>query len=192
MIKKNKILAISTFVFLTLVLFSCKHSLTEVKEIGNFEELPVKESFEVTYLRSQHGLVGNRMYAPLVQQFKNRNTIMPLGFKLEFLDSNLNTTAFLEANYGEILREEGRMIARDSVILINFKNEELYTEELIWVQDSARVFTDKYVKIVRNDVVIHGKGFESKEDFSEYVIKKITGQYYLDEETITGKDDEKD
>ena len=115
---------------------------------------------------------------------------MPLGFKLEFLDSNLNTTAYLEAKYGEMLSEDKRMIARDSVILINFKDEELYTEELIWVQDSSRIFTDKYVKIVRNDVVIHGKGFESKEDFSHYVIKKITGQYYLDEETITGKKNE--
>ena len=189
MTKKNKILSISTIVFLTLVLFSCENTLTEVKEIGNFEETPIKESFEVTYLRSQHGLVVNRMYSPLVQQFKNRNTIMPLGFKLEFLDSNLNTTAYLEAKYGEILSEDKRMIARDSVILINFKDEELYTEELIWVQDSSRVFTDKYVKIVRDDVVIHGKGFESKEDFSQYVIKKITGQYYLDEDKITGKDE---
>jgi LPS export ABC transporter protein LptC len=114
---------------------------------------------------------------------------MPNGFKLEFLDSNLNTTALLEANYGEILSEEKLMIARDSVILINFKDEELYTEELIWVQDSSRVYTDKYVKIVRNDVVIHGKGFESKDDFSHYVIKKITGQYYLDEETLKGRKD---
>ena len=189
MTKSKKILSISTIVFLTLVLFSCKNTITEVKEIGNFEEIPLKESFEVTYLRSQHGLVVNRMYAPLVQQFKNRNTIMPLGFRLEFLDSNLITTAYLEAKYGEILSEDGRMIARDSVILINFKDEELYTEELIWVQDSSRVFTDKYVKIVRDDVVIHGKGFESKEDFSQYVIKKITGQYYLDEDKITGKNE---
>ena len=172
------------------MLFSCKNSIDEVKEIGDFKELPAKETFEVTYLRSQNGRVNNRLYAPHVQQFRNRNTIFPEGFKLEFLDSNLVPTAFLEANYGEMLSEEKIMIARDSVILVNFKKEELYTEELIWQQDSAKIYTEKYVKIKRDDVVIHGKGFESNEDFSQYVIKKITGQYYLDEETFSDEEND--
>jgi len=175
-----------------MVLFSCRNTITEVKEIGEFEEVPAKESFEVTYLRSQHGRVVNRLYSPVVQQFKNKNTIMPLGFKLEFLDSNLVASAYLESNYGEMNSEEKVMIARDSVILVNYKKEELYTEELTWQQDSAKIFTDKYVKIKRKDVVIHGKGFESNEDFTHYVIKKITGQYYLNDETFTEENEEGD
>lgn len=167
-----------------MVLFSCENSIQDVKEIGDFEELPVKESFNVTYLRSQKGRVVNRLYAPEVQQFKNRNTVFPMGFKLEFLDSNLNMNAMLQAKYGEILSEKQMMIARDSVILINLKQEELFTEELIWKQDSAKIYTEKYIKIVRNDVVIHGKGFESTEDFSNYVIKKVTGQYYIDDASL--------
>lgn len=179
-------------VILTMVLFSCQNSIDEVKEIGNFEELPYKESYDVTYLRSMNGRVGNRLHAPVVFQFVNKNTIMPKGFKLEFLDSNLLASAYLEAKYGEIISAKGLMIARDSVILVNFKKEELYTEELIWQQDSAKIYTDKYVKIKRKDVVIHGKGFESNEDFSHYVIKKITGQYYLNDESLDQDEDEED
>lgn len=164
------------------MLFSCKNTIEEVKEIGSFDEVPVKESFEVVYLRSQHGVVSNRLTTPVLEQYKNKRTLMPQGFLLEFLDSNMNTNAYLEAKYGEIISADNKMIARDSVILVNFKNEELYTEELIWQQDSAKIFTDKYIKIVREDVVIHGKGLESSEDFSKYVIKKVTGQYYIDEE----------
>ena len=174
-----------------MVLFSCKNTINEVKEIGEFEELPLKESFDVTYLRSLNGKVGNRLFAPLVYQYKNKNTIMPKGFKLEFLDSNLVASAYLEAKYGEIISSTGLMIARDSVILVNFKKEELYTEELIWQQDSAKIYTDKYIKIKRKDVVIHGKGFESNEDFSHYTIKKVTGQYYLNDD-LGGNDEGKD
>lgn len=175
-----------------MVLFSCKNSIEEVKEIGEFEELPVKESYNVIYLRSQHGLVSNRLTAPLLEQYKNKKTIMPQGFLLEFLDSNLNTSAYLQAKYGEIINSENKMIARDSVILVNFKNEELYTEELTWQQDSAKIYTDKYIKIKREDVVIHGKGLESSEDFSKYVIKKVTGQYFLDEESVESSEKKKD
>lgn len=175
------------------MLFSCQNSINDVKEIGEFEELPVKESFNVTYLRSQNGQVSNRLFAPIVHQYNNRNTIFPEGFKLEFLDSNHVTNAFLQANYGEMISEEKTMIARDSVILVNFKKEELFTEELIWKQDSAKIYTDKYIKIKREDVVIHGKGFESNEDFSNYVIKKVTGQYYLNDTSIEngGNEDDK-
>ena len=183
---QNKIV-LSTFALLASVLFSCTNTISEVKEIGEFKELPVKESFNVTYLRSHRARVSNRLTAPVVHQFKNSNTVMPEGFLLEFLDSNLATTAYLEANYGEIIREENLMIARDSVILVNFKNEELYSEELIWSQDSAKIYTEQYIKIKRDDVVIHGKGFESTEDFSKYTIKKVTGQYYLDEEELDGE-----
>ena len=172
-----------------IVLFSCSNSIKEVKEIGDFKELPAKESFNVTYLRSQNGRVGNRMYSPVVQQFRNKNTIMPEGFKLEFLDSNLVASSHLQAKYGEIISEDQLMIARDSVILVNYLKEELYTEELIWMQDSGKIYTDKYVKIKRKDVVIHGKGFESNEDFSQYVIKKITGQYYLDDSSFANEED---
>ena len=174
---------------MTMLLFSCQNTIEEVKEIGDFKEVPAKESFEVTYLRSQHGKVMNRLYAPIVQQFKDKRTVMPLGFKLDFLDSNLNTSAYLQAKYGEMISEKQIMIARDSVILVNSKKEELYTEELTWQQDSAKIYTDKYVKIKRQDVVIHGKGFESNEDFTQYVIKKITGQYYLNDES---SDDEEE
>jgi LPS export ABC transporter protein LptC len=175
---------ISTIAFMVIVLFSCENSINKVKELGDFQELPMKESYNVTYLRSQNGRVVNRLYSPHVQQFKNRNTVFPIGFKLEFLDSNLNTNAYLQAKYGEILSEDQMMIARDSVILVNFKHEELFTEELIWKQDSAKIYTDKYIKIKRNDVVIHGKGFESSEDFSTYVIKKVTGQYYVEDSSF--------
>lgn len=175
-----------------MVLFSCKNSMESVTEIGDFIELPMKETYNVTYLRSQHGRVGNRLYAPVVQQFKNRNTIFPEGFKLEFLDSNLIPNAYLQAKYGEMLSEDKMMIARDSVILVNFKKEELYTEELIWKQDSAKIYTDKYIKIKREDVVIHGKGFESTEDFSSYVIKKVTGQYYLEDSSIDNEEYEQE
>lgn len=175
-----------------MVLFSCKNSIESVTEIGEFVELPVKETFNVTYLRSQHGLVSNRLYAPVVLQYKNRKTTFPEGFKLEFLDSNLVPNAFLQAKYGEMLPEENRMIARDSVILVNFKKEELFTEELIWKQDSAKIYTDKYIKIKREDVVIHGKGFESTEDFSNYVIKKVTGQYYLEDSSINNEENEEE
>ena len=179
---------LSTVTFLVIVLFSCKNSIEEVKEIGNMEELPVREVYHVTYLRSVRGNVQHRLFTPLLKEYKNKNIYFPKGFSIQMLDSNLTVTADLQAKYGEILNDEKKMIARDSVIFVNIKGEELFTEELIWQQDSGRIYTNKFVKIKKPEVVILGKGLESNEDFSKYVLKDISGEYYIDDKKY---DDEK-
>jgi hypothetical protein len=50
------------------------------------------------------------------------------------------------------------------------------------VQDSAKVFTDKFVTIERSDGVIYGKGMISDQNFTNYVIKEPTGVIYLNED----------
>jgi len=172
------------------VLFSCNNTIEEVKEVGDLEEKPVKESFNVTYLRSLNGKITNRLISPYVKQYKNNDAIFPEGFLLEILDSNLEVTARLQAKFGHVFSESKKMIARDSVIFINIENDELFTEELIWQQDSGRIYTDKFVKIKKKDVVLLGKGLESNEDFSKYVLKNISGEYYFNENEFSDEKDE--
>jgi len=74
------------------------------------------------------------------------------------------------------------MIARDSVVFVNDADETLKTEELIWVQDSAIVYTDKFVTIERSTGVIYGKGLVANENFTNYEIQQTAGEFYLDEE----------
>ena len=67
----------------------------------------------------------------------------------------------------------------EQVVFVNAKGERLETEQLTWDQDSARVHTDKAVRIQRGPDVIHGMGLDAVEDFSQYVIHRITGQLYM-------------
>ena len=172
---------LSTSTFLVLVLFSCNNSIEQVKEVAETGEKPIKESFNITYLRSVKGTMTNRLKSPYVKQYKNGDTVFPDGFLLEILDSNMNVSAHLEANFGHIFKESQKMIARDSVVFVNVENDELNTEELIWQQDSGRIYTDKFVKIKKTDVVLLGKGFESNADFSKYSVKNVSGEYFFDE-----------
>lgn len=188
MLEKKSIL--STLILVILVLFSCNNTINEVKEVGDTEEKPVKESFNVTYLRSLKGNMTNRLKSPYVKQYKNNDAIFPQGFVLEILDSNFEVTARLQAKFGHIFNKNKRMVARDSVIFVNIDHDQLYTEELIWQQDSGRIYTDKFVKIKKKDVVLLGKGFESNEDFSKYVVKNISGEYYFNDEAFEDEKNE--
>ena len=69
------------------------------------------------------------------------------------------------------------MYAQGNVCLSNIKDEFLYAEELYWNQKTKKVYSEKFVKIETPDEVIYGEGFESDEEFTSYVIKKIKGSY---------------
>jgi hypothetical protein len=57
----------------------------------------------------------------------------------------------------------------------------LKTEYLIWDKKKAKIYSDQFVKIIQKDgQVTTGTSFESNQDFSEYVIKNLKGQMYLD------------
>ena len=103
-------------------------------------------------------------------------------FELTFFDNRGEFDGRLTAMNGYIRGDKALMIATDSVVFINRLDEELLTEELIWEQDSAIVYTNKFVTINRAETVLYGTGLESDENFTNYVIKNPTGEFFIDEE----------
>lgn len=67
------------------------------------------------------------------------------------------------------------MEASGQVVFVNSRGERLDTEQITWYQDSARIYTDKAVRIQRGDNIIHGQGLVAAEDFSRYRVKRVTG-----------------
>ena len=53
----------------------------------------------------------------------------------------------------------------------------MYCDELYWVRShtDAEFYTDKPVRIRRKTEIIDGIGMEAKQDFKEWLIKKVTG-----------------
>ena len=63
-----------------------------------------------------------------------------------------------------------RITARDSVVMTTVKKEKLETAELIWDEKTAKVYTDKFVKVTKPGEVIYGFGLEAEQDFSYWKI----------------------
>lgn len=109
-----------------------------------------------------------------------KRTELSGGVELVFFDTTGVQRSVLTARRGLILPKEKRMEVFEQVVFVNSKGERLETEQLTWDQDSARVHTDKAVRIQRGPDIIHGMGLDAAEDFSHYVIHRITGQLYME------------
>jgi LPS export ABC transporter protein LptC len=169
------------------VLFSCEsNELEKVLKFSDFETPPTRSTTDVVYTFTDSGRVQNKLEAGQVDQFQSPDSTYSLlsnGFKLTFFTNSGNFDGRLTARNGWISGDNSKMIARDSVIFVNRDGETLHTEELTWVQDSAKVFTDKFVTIEREDNTIYGKGMVSDQNFTNYVINEVTGVIYIDEES---------
>jgi LPS export ABC transporter protein LptC len=169
------------------VLFSCtSNTVDQVLEYTEDGVVPVRITIGVTYEFTEGGLTKNTLYAARAEQFQTPDSSYNLlsgGFQLNFYDEAQVLDGRLTAKKGFISGDNSMMIARDSVVFVNKVGETLYTEELIWVQDSAVVYTNKFVTIERADDIIYGKGLVSDERFTNYVIKDPTGIFYLKEDT---------
>jgi LPS export ABC transporter protein LptC len=168
------------------ILFSCgTNDLEEVLIYGDGEIYPMRTTIGVTYLFTDSGRVKNQLQTGRMEQFQLADSSYSLlsdGFSLTFYTEAEEFDGRLTAKNGFIKGDNSLMIARDSVVFVNNVGETLHTEELTWVQDSAKVFTDKFVTIERADGVIYGKGLISDQNFTNYVIKEPTGVIYLSEE----------
>jgi LPS export ABC transporter protein LptC len=181
-------IAVPTYRFLsillaTALLFSCQNEISEIKAVTDPQNLPIQTSYGAEYVYSEKGKIRNILRAGQLDQYAGENGYLEAqgGLTFVFLDSLEKEEARLTAIRGVYYEKEKKMVVRDSVQLRNAQNEMLETQELIFLQDSGKIFTDKFVTIRTSDAVFQGHGLESNDSFTKYRILKPSGQYYLNE-----------
>ncbi len=167
-------------------LLSCKNDLEKVAAVELPEAVPDRVTKQAEYLYSDSGIVRNRLRAGTITEWGGADgrTELSDGLELIFYDAAGAPGSRLTARRGLIEERTRRMEVMEDVVFVNAKGERLETERLVWVQDSARVRTDQAVRIQRGQDVIHGLGLDAAEDFSSYVIKRVTGMVHLAADTL--------
>lgn len=139
--------------------------------------MPIRTASNVEFIYSESATVKIKVKAPKMEEYGGEKNYMEMteGIEVLFYDSVQKVSTTLTANYAINRIAENVMEAQNDVVVVNEKGEKLNTEKLFWVQDSAKIYSDDFVKITTADEVITGEGLEATEDFSKYKIKKIKG-----------------
>lgn len=166
------------------MLFSCENDMMAVIKLSAKDSIPDVTIINVNNKRSEMGKLILELTAPKMISYQTRDayTEFPNGLKIIFYDSIMQPKSELTANYGISWDNKHTMQARGNVIILNFqKHEQLNTESLLYDQNTKKVSTDEFVKITTPDRIIMGKGMESDELFGNWVIKNVTGTFYVEE-----------
>jgi len=169
---------------LTVLLAACDNLKTENKQLFTPEDTQVVIAKDVEILYSDSAILRVRVQGPVLYNYDDRENPrqeFPGGVKIDFLEADLSVKSTLTAKTAVRFPEKGQIVARDSVELNTIKQEKLETEELIWDEKTAKVHTDKFVKVTKPGEIIYGYGLEAEQDFSYWLIKVPKGRIKVDQ-----------
>jgi len=172
------------FVFSTIIFFSaCQNDIKIVNTVVNKDLLPVESAKDVETIYSDSAQILVIVKAQLLNRFEGEKAYseMPEGIIVNFYDSLMNVKSKLTANYAISYERENIMEAKNNVVVVNEKKEQLNTEHLVWDQKKAIIYSDKFVKINTGKEILWGDGMEADERFDKWKIKKPKGSITIKE-----------
>ena len=166
------------------MLLSCRQNkMEDVRALSPKEKVPVTAAKDVKMLYSEEAAIKVTVKSPIMNQYiegDERYIEMPEGINVKFYDSVDKVKSRLRSNYAINYQTKNRMEAKNDVVVVNEKNEQLNTEHLIWDQKAKKIYSDVFVKITTPDKVFFGEGMESDERFENWKLKKVKGTFSVD------------
>lgn len=180
---RNTIWRIPAILWVAGFFFSCSNEIEEIEALTEESKLPAQTSMNAVFNYTEEGLLKNRLEAGQVDRYLGEDARIHVskGFVMYIYDSVQVVEAEIHAEQGVYDEDNFQMIARHDVVLNNSKGDTLFTEELIWQQDSNKVYTDKFVTIHSTQGTLHGKGLTSNETFTSYSIWKPVGDIIVEQ-----------
>lgn len=181
---KHRVVFLAPAMLGILLLLSCEQNIDTIKN-DEILTLPVRTAKNFQTLFMDSGKVQLIMSAPLMETYQNTDepySEFKSGINVDFHDGHKNPIASATSKYAKHFDKKSLWELKDSVVVINEANEKLETEQLFWDEEKDLIYTDRFVKITREDQTIMGTGFESDSRLLSPKIKRVTATIYLKDE----------
>lgn len=182
---KRYFLSIPALILGAGMFVSCKNEIREIRAATDAIEMPVQTTYGAEYFYTEQGKLKNKLVAAQLDQFVGDQQRVEVsgGFEMVIFDSLEQPEAFILAENGVMLQTRNTLIARDNVRVFNIDGDTLKTEELTWLQDSARIFSNTHVTVISPKGTFTGDGFTSDERFETYTITNPVGRFAVQQDS---------
>jgi LPS export ABC transporter protein LptC len=161
---------------------SCENNIKDVENLGKSSP-GVEEGKNIESFLSQGGKMKAKLTAPLMLRYllDTPRVEFPKTMHVDFYDSLITVESQLDSKFGRYFENENRVFLRDSVRVFSRKGDTLWTDELYWDQNKGEFYTDKKVKVRKeNDAqYIHSIGMRSNLNFTNITFYNIQSDSYL-------------
>lgn len=183
----HKIVAVIALMAATFLFHGCVNDSEKIQQVSQNEvTMPLTVQKDIVYEYSDSSRIRLRIESPEVQDFSHEDEpylLFPKGIDVTFFDKLGKPESKLRANYAKRLNKKELWEGRGDVQVENNQGHKLFTEQLFWNEKDQKIFTEEFVKIVKDDEVIMGTGMEADQSFESYTMGNISGELRIDEPT---------
>jgi len=176
---------IISIVLAVAMLMSCQNNIEVISLLTNINNLPSHTTINLETIYTDSAKIQLKIKSKLVKRFnleEGSYLEFPKGLEVFFYDENEKIESQLSARYAIYHEADELWEAKDSVVVINAKDEILNTEQLFWDENKKLIYTSKFVSITTTSEIIYGDGLEANENFTNWKIMKPRGTFYLENE----------
>jgi len=172
---------------LLAMFFSCTNSSEEVKDFFADKNLPMGYAENVAHVYKDSGRVSSKMETPILLDFSNRKmnpyNEFPKGILITSFKNQGNDSIGVWGDYAITYSNTSLSKIEGNVVVLNYLDgSRLETTELYWDDKSNYFFTEKRFTLAQDDGIIEGFGFESNQDLSDWIMKRVSGDGIIKEE----------
>lgn len=168
-----------------LLAASCSGEKKDLVEVAfDPETTYTMKALDVASLISDSGITRYRLNAKewlVFEKAKEPFWYFPQSVYVEKFDTLFNTEASIKADTAYYYTKQELWHLIGNVEVENLNGERFETSELFWNQKTEKVYSDKYIRIDRQDRIITGYGFESNQQMTQYKIFKSAGNFPISE-----------
>lgn len=166
-------------------LISCSNDLEKARELSNTDDVQMDVAENVRLMYKEKGLLVAVITAPVMHRFfRNENRLVfPEGLAVELYDNGI-VTCEIRAGFGERDETTKKMQASKGVVVINYKQEKLETEEMVWDEVREEIQADGQVRVTTPADRITGYGLRADDRFRNYSMNRIAGVVRVEDDNI--------
>jgi len=183
-----KLSSITLAAGLLFVVAACSES-RELSDMPDYDG-PWLVANNIETIMSDSAMVRIKLTAPKQYEYKRGDREFPDGLHMDFMEADGHTSSTVDADKGYYYMDNELWKVVGNVVLQGLdKGERLTTEELWWDPSKREVFTEENIQVTirEGNEVLTGYGLRAKQDFSEYELNEITGEF-----TVEENEDERD
>ena len=172
------------FAVIILSAASCDKKIDTIRK-SDIESLPTLTARDFITTFTDSATKQLVMSSPLMERYTNRKdpySEFRFGIKVVFYDGEKDPVGTITSKYARYAEDKKLWELKDSVIVVNEKNEVMETELLYWDQVKDLVYTDRFVRMTSEDQIVMGTGFQSDSKLSDPHIRNVSASFYLKDE----------
>jgi len=175
-------LKIIFFIFFMVIVLACTED-EEIPKLQNdfteFEVLPDQISYDIKVVFTDSSRKKAELFAKRARIYqKNQETILDKGVKVLFFSKATGYIVSTLVSDSVLIDEKTKnMYAGGNVIVKSDSNKTTLTTNLLeWNNNTQKLYSNEYVKIVSPYETLMGYGFESDQNLSNYKVFKVSGE----------------